>query len=411
MTTTTAAQIVAKGVDFNSDEFIENPYETYAYLRREEPVTRIEGLNAWFVSRHRDVKAALLNDKQFRVEFERMQVNRMGEGVQEQPYYQFGQNWVVFSDKPQHSEIKKFLMTTFTRSHAEAHIPHMRETANAVIDEFIADGKAELMYQYGREVTLRIISDILGVPPHDRRMMESWVEAYTPVIGFPPMTAEQLRLANEATNHFNEYFSASLEHRRNEGGDDLIAQTLIANAKREVPFNDRQLIANLILLYFAGQDTQTGHFGNMLVALHQHPASLQWLLEEPQRVWGVMDELMRYDSVSQIVARIAVVDTEIAGCPIGAGELVLLSMGAANRDPEVFDDPDRFDLQRKDAGSALTFGAGPHSCLGTHFARMLMPIMLEALMLRIPDLKVDMGGLVRKRTLSKHVFDKLPATW
>lgn len=407
----TARPITTAGVDFYSDEFIDDPYAAYAKLRRDAPVCRVDALNAWLLTRYKDVKAAALNDRQFGIDFERMQTNRMGPGVVSQPFYAFGREFIAFTDRPHHYDLKKFLMSAFTQSHAEALMPTMRGFANEAIDEFIADGRAEIMKQYAHEVPLRMISHILGVPPEDRRQMEYWVECYNPVIGFPPMTEEQLRKANEATDGFNGYFLKVLDERAERPGTDMVSQVLALNAKRERPFSPLQLVANLILLYFAGQDTQKGHFGNVLMALHNHPEQLAWLREDPSRVWGVTGELMRYDSVSQIIARVAMEDLEVAGVPITKGQTVLMSIGSTNRDADIFVDPDRFDLHRSDARLALTFGSGAHACLGTHFARLLIPIMLETILTRIPDLKIDFGGLVRNKTLSKRGYHTLPANW
>lgn len=403
--------IVASGIDFGSQAYIDNPYATYARLRRDEPVARVDALNAWFVTRYKDVRAIALDEKHFQVDFERLQINRMGMNVLQEPFFQFGREFVVFTDRPHHYELKKLLMSAFTRKRAEDFIPTMHTIANEVMDEFIGHGSTDLMSHYAHEVPLRIISRLLSVPTEDRALMAGWVQDYSPVIGFPPLTADQLERANEATRGFEAYFSSCIAQRRSTPNDDLISQVLALNEKREKPFSELQLVSNLILLYFAGQDTQKQHFGNMLLALYQHPQDFAWMVEEPGRVWTVLDELMRYDGVSQITARVAMEDVELHGVTIKQGETVLLGLGSANRDPEFFADPEKFDLHRQDARSAVTFGLGPHSCLGTHFARLLMPIMLETLLTRIPTLKIDLNGLVRSRTLSKRGYSLIPASW
>ncbi|WP_337185266.1 cytochrome P450 [Phenylobacterium sp.] len=402
--------IVAAGLDLYSDAFIDNPYETYARLRREDPVCRVDAMNAWFVTRHDDVKTVAL-DGRFRVDFERLQTNRMGPGVVNEPYYAFGREFMAFADPPHHTRLKKLFAASFGRNQAEAQIPAMKAIIDETIDGFLDRGRINLVEDFAHAVPLRIISGLLGIPEADRKVLEDWVEGYNPVIGFPPMTPEQLRRANEATHGFNGYFGDVLAERRARPGDDLISELLARNRDLEAPLDELQIVSNLILLYFAGQDTQKGHLGNVIVALHRHPDQLAWLREDPGRIWACVNELMRYDSVSQIVGRVAVQDLELRGKRIAEGQTVLISIGSANRDEAVFPDPDRFDLERPEARFGLAFGIGAHSCLGANFARLSIPLMVEALLRRLPDMEVDFDGLVRNRTLSKRGYGVVPVSW
>lgn len=149
----------------------------------------------------------------------------------------------------------------------------------------------------------------------------------------------------------------------------------------------------------------------MAASLGKMPTTSVRLLEDPGRVWASIPELARYDGVSQITARVASRDIEVGGELIRSGQTILLGVGAANRDPEIFPDPDRLDLARSETREVISFGMGRHACVGANFARLSIPVMLEALLTRIPGLQVDFAGLVRNKTLSKRGYGSIPASW
>lgn len=173
--------------------------------------------------------------------------------------------------------------------------------------------------------------------------------------------------------------------------------------------------ANLFLLYFAGHDTQKLQFGNMFAALDRNPDALAELVAEPAAVPALVPELYRYDTVGQFMGRAVQEPVQLGGRRIEAGQTVMLCMGAANRDPEVFPDPDTLDLHRADAGDAglrhLSFGAGRHHCLGASMALANLPVLLEVLLRRVPGARVDWDSAVRHPSIATRGYDVLPLVW
>lgn len=256
---------------------------------------------------------------------------------------------------------------------------------------------------------------LLGVPLEDEAMILAWVDAFYHILEIGPMTPDQLVAADEASRRAKEYFGAMLEERRRHPGDDFVSGVLAANAADEDPLTDDQIVANVFLLYFAGHDTQKLMFGNMLAGLDCHPEALAELAAEPAKVPLLVPELYRYDTVGQFMGRTVVEDVELGGKTIRQGQTVMVCMGAANRDPEVFPEPDHLDLNRPeglDVGLRhITFGAGRHHCLGAVMAQANLPLLLQVLIGRIPGIRVDWSGAVRHPSIATRGYDVLPLVW
>jgi hypothetical protein len=403
-------KLTAGDVDLSALEYFDNPYLYYAHLRATQPVAPVKELNAWFLTGYQDVKSAWL-DKRLQIDFDRLQVNRMGPSVVHERFFAFGRQFMAFADPPHHTQLKSLFVQGFTRVRAQRYLPTMRAIVEEVVDEIIDWGSADIIEDFARKVPLKIISTLLGVPRSDQEALRVWIDDYHPVIGFPPMTPAQTAKANSASDGMAEYFRRVVAERERAPGDDLISELLEVNRSLEQPLDEHAIIANLFLLYHAAQDTQKYQVGNTLVALHRHPEHLAYIQDDPQRCWECLDEFMRYDSSSQIVARVAMTDIEVHGTAIAEGQTVLLGIAAANHDPAVFPEPERFDLKRPEARLQIAFGGGPHTCLGNGVARLAIPLMLEVLLTRIPSLRIEFGGLVQAKTLSKRGFMSIPATW
>jgi cytochrome P450 len=403
-------KLTAGDVDLAAPEYFDNPYVHYAHLRATQPVAPVKEMNAWLITRYADVKSVWLDDR-LRIDFDRLQVNRMGPDVSKETFFRFGREFMAFADAPHHTDLKGLFVQGFTRVRAQRYLPTIRAIVDEVVDGIIDRGHGDIIKDFSRTVPLKIISAILGVPPDDQEMLRKWIDDYHPVIGFAPMTREQTDVANAASDGMADYFRRTVAERERNPGNDLISELLAVNRASARPIDEYAVIANLFLLYHAAQDTQKYQIGNAMAALHRNPDQLAYLLEDPARCWESLDELMRYDSVSQIVGRVAMEDVEISGTRVAEGQTVLLGIGASNRDPEVFPDPDRLDLKRAGARQQLAFGGGPHTCLGNGVARLSLPLMLEILLTRIPTLQIDFDRCVQNKTLSKRGFGSLPATW
>jgi cytochrome P450 len=398
-------------------EVIENPYPTYAAIREADPVHFIEPLNLWMLTRFADVEAAF-KDPRLLVSYQGVQINRNGPGVVDEPYFRLGRGIVVLNDPPEHTKLRRVFRRAFTPRAAQALAPAVERMANELVDGFIDNGEVDIVSAYSAVIPMTIITDLLKVPRADHPQIAEWVRNFAPIMmPLPPLDPDGLQQINTVVSGLHEYFLALLNDRRGSlMGDDFVSNIIRHNAADEEPESDEQLASNLMFLYFAGQDTQTGMLTNILLALDEHRDALRYLAEDTTRIPGCMHELYRYDTSGQVLGRVAVDDIQFGDTTIPAGSAVLLCMGAANRDPAQFPNPDRLDLHRHDDGSVkphITFGSGVHSCLGKHFAQVNMPIELKVLLERLPidSLEIIHERAVRHPNIMQRGHDALPLRW
>ena len=398
----------------SSPEFLENPYPFYGALRAAEPVHFVEPFNAWILTRFADVKTAFSDDR-FRVVYDQYQINRVGPEAVDHDYFKVGKEFLVCNDPPVHTKLKRIFRHPFTPRRVAELLTVLEALAEESIDRFMADGRVDIISQYSARVPLSVMGALLAVPPEDEPMILRWVDAFYHILEIGPMSPDQLVAADEASRLAKEYFGALITERRARPGDDFVSSLLAANTADDDPLSDDQIVANVFLLYFAGHDTQKLMFGNMIAALDRHPDALAELAGEPGKVPALIPELYRYDTVGQFMGRTAVEDVELGGKTIRSGQTVMVCMGAANRDPEVFPDPDHLDLDRPDGvGHGLrhiTFGAGRHHCLGASMAQANLPLLLQVLLRRIPGVRVDWDGAVRHPSIATRGYDVLPLVW
>lgn len=398
----------------SSPQFLEDPYPMYAQLRAADPVHFVEPFNAWILTRFADVKAAFSDDR-FRVVYDQYQINRVGPEAVNHDYFKVGKEFVVCNDPPVHTKLKRIFRHPFTPRRAQELLTVLEGLANEAIDRFVDTGRVDIISHYSARVPLSVMGALLGVPLEDEPMILAWVAAFYHILEIGPMTNDQLVAADEASRRAKEYFGALIADRRRHPGDDFVSSLLAANAADDDPLTDEQIVANVFLLYFAGHDTQKLMFGNIVAALDRHPDALKELTAEPGKVAVLMPELYRYDTVGQFMGRTVVEDVELGGKTIRQGQTVMVCMGAANRDPEVFPDPDRLDLHRRDGvGFGLrhiTFGAGRHHCLGASMVQANLPLLLELLLRRVPGIRVDWSGAVRHPSIATRGYDVLPLAW
>jgi cytochrome P450 len=395
-------------------DFMNDPYPLFAEIRETDPVHFVPELNAWLLTRFADVRDAF-NDQRLGVMFEQYQVNRIGPEAVHQDYFRVGGNSLVCNDPPLHTEMRKIFRRAFTPRRVDVTVPALADICRRTVDAMLEKGEADLVADFSLKVPLAVISDMLGVPEADQPQIGHWVANWAPVLEVSPMSPEQLESVNEATRGLEDYFRDLLHRRRTNPGDDFVSEVIAINAEGDAPLDDEQMIANLLLLYFAGQDTQKLMFGNMIVALHRNPDQFEHLVEHPDEIEHRIPELYRYDTVGQFMGRTPGEDIEFAGKELKAGQTVMVCMGAANRDPATFPDPDRLDLSRDATGGEqsrhITFGFGRHRCLGAHLAQTNLPAMLREVVTRLPGLDVDLDHAVRHPSIATRGYDVLPATW
>ena len=290
---------------------------------------------------------------------------------------------MLMTDPPEHTGYRKMVARSFT--------PRAIATLDARIDELTLelldglDGRREvdLVGDYAAQVPAAVISDLLGVPPTERPRILRWGNTIAPLLDIGISWAA-FRGAMEELRDVEAYMQDHFRRLRAEGSDGTPFSTMAL----EGGLTDRVLRANATLLVGAGVETTVNLIGNGIVALMNHPDQLALLRDDPGLWPSAIEEMLRFDSPVQMTARQASRDTEIAGVPIAQGTAVVLLLGGANRDPKVFDHPDRFDITRPNAREHLAFGSGIHVCLGAALARNEAVTALRALFDRYPDLQL-----------------------
>jgi cytochrome P450 len=281
------------------------------------------------------------------------------------------------------------------------------DVANRLVDELARDGgRVDLVERFAAQLPLTVIAELLGVPEEDRAHVLEWSNVAAASLD-PGLAWRDYRRIELSIRSLHGWFDRHIERLRHDPGDDLLSQ-LVTLEGPDRP-DEVELHAIGLLVLGAGFETTVNLIGNAIVQLDRHPEQRDAAREHPSRWAGVVDEVLRYDSPVQVTLRQAYADTVIAGDPVPRGQIVLVFLGGANRDPAVFVDPHRFDVTRPDADQHLSFSAGVHYCLGASLTRLEARVALETLYGRFPDLRVD-GDPVRRGTRVLRGYERVPVS-
>jgi cytochrome P450 len=311
-------------------------------------------------------------------------------------------------EPPEHTRYRKLVSSVFTSRAVAALRERVEETAKVLLDD-LADrpGAVDIVERYCSQLPVTVIGDILGVPDQDRQQILKFGELGAPSldVGLP---WRQYRRVHRGIVGFNSWLADHLQQLRRSPGDDLLSQ-LIEAADEGGRLNDRELQATAGLVLAAGFETTVNLLGNGIKMLLEHPEHLPTLAARPELWPNAVEEILRLDSPVQMSARLALRDTDVAGKTVRRGELVVLYLAGANRDPAVFEDPHRFDLERPNANKHLSFSSGRHFCLGAALARAEGEVGLRSFFDRYPDARLAGGGS-RRDTRVLRGWSSLPIT-
>ncbi|MEU0277431.1 MULTISPECIES: cytochrome P450 [unclassified Streptomyces] len=380
-------------------ELLADPYEVYARLRETAPVQRIvgpDGRPAWLVTRYEDVRKSLADPRLSLDKSRALPGGYRGFGLP--PALDAN---LLNMDPPDHTRIRRFVARAFTTRRVEELRGPVRRTADELLDALESGGRTDLVASYAAPLPIVVICELLGVPARDRRDFREWTDA---LMAPDPARPERMK---EAIAAMLAFFTELLAHKRAEPGDDLLSALIAVRDEGEEAgggtprdagaprgdggdrLSEDELMSLAFLILFAGYENTVQLIGNSVLALLRHPGQLAALRAEPGRTAAAVGEFARYEGPALLaIRRFAVEDLTIGGVTVPAGETVMLSLAAANRDPHRFTDPDRLDLDRDTAGQ-VALGYGIHYCLGAPLARLETEIALNALLERFPRLELD----------------------
>lgn len=360
-----------------------DPYPRYRQLRDVAPVHRSDLGAVWFLTRWADCNAVLRDPRLGKGDLNDDRRPLFNPGLPPRQQTVMG-NSMLFVNPPDHTRLRGLVSRGFTprrMQDLEAHVGHM---ADVIVDRMAVEGDVDVMDALAFRLPVQVIGELVGVPPSDRDQFRTLVRASAAALE-PGVTAEQVEDAEHAMAIMDDYFRSLIERRRADLEHDLVS-ALIAARDGEDRLSEDEMVATLILLFAAGFETTTNLIGNGLLCLLRNPDQFARLRAEPDLVGSAVEEMLRFESPVQVDARTAFEPVEIDGHRVGAGETVVTFLGAANRDPAEFVDPERFDVAR-DPNHPLSFAAGIHYCLGANLARLEGRIVFDRLVRRTADIE------------------------
>ncbi len=382
-----------------------NPYLQYGRLRAEDPVHRSIAMQAWILTRYDDCIEVLRNPTTFSSDG-RNAGGQLGEAIrQQQAESPLGQaQTLLSSDPPAHTRMRAIVNRVFTPRRVESLRPRIEEIARDLLDAAPFEGGFELMAGYAQPLPVIVIAELLGVPSADRDRFKQWSNAMAATTDI--MNSEAvINQAQETTLELIDYFGRFIAERRAAPQDDLISALVAAEEAEQLSTDE--ILAFAILLLVAGNETTTNLIGNGTAILLDYPEVADELRAQPAEVPVAIEEMLRYDSPVQAVVRIAREDIKLGGKAIDSGDVLMMMLGAANHDGDQFDDPGEFRAER-DPNRHLSFGMGPHFCLGAPLARLEAEIAFTSLLACYASIGRGEGDAERGGTLLLRGLTKLP---
>ena len=379
------------GNPFQNPQLLENPYPFYALLRSASPVFRvplpIPGAGVFVLTRYAEALEVLRDGERFTVD--RLHADVVQRFRDRLPVQFFGGpqaiRTMLMLDPPEHTRLRGLVSRAFTPRRVEALAPRIEALVDSLLAPALSEGRMEVMGDFAAPLPAIVIAELLGVPPEDHRRFKQWASELVDSLGSAGPLEAGPRVG-QAMGKLLDYMREVIAARRREPRDDLISALCAAQEERDA-LSDAELLSTSFLLLLAGHETTTNLIGNGLLALLRDPAQWRRLREEPARLEHAIEELLRYDSPVQATVRVARQELTLGGVSVPDRALLVVGIGAANRDPAAFPEADRLDLSRENVRH-LSFGFGTHFCLGAGLARLEARCAFRALLERAPGLRL-----------------------
>jgi len=395
--------VKAIDIDLESPDVVRDPYPYFAEWRRAGKPLFHNGLGMYLAFTHADANAVLRSKS----------LGRIWKDKEPDDLWNTF-NWlhsdsILESEPPKHTRLRALVAKAFVRGQIERLRPAVMRIADALIDDAIEkqerQGSFDLIADYAEPLPVAVIAELLGVPEDRRENLRPWSQQIVKMYDYNK-TPEDERLAQQAANDFAEFIKELAEERRRHPQEDLLTHLAQVEAEGE-RLNERELVATAVLILNAGHEASVNGFGNGVLQLFRHQDQLTEFKSDP---WALaetaIEELLRFDSPLHLFERTAKEDTEIGGVEVKAGQKIAALLGSANRDPEMFEHADRFDI-RRDPNNHIAFGAGIHFCLGAPLARLELAVTVPRLIERLPNLRLA-GEPIQRDTFVLRGYHSIP---
>jgi hypothetical protein len=388
-------------------EVLANPYPLFKRLRTEAPVHWDPFLHTWVVTRYADVLEVLHTFSAQRThtpeKLAAMGLCEMG------PIAQLMVQLMLFMDPPAHTRLRSLASYAFGPARVAVLRSHIREIVQRLLDAVRGNHGMDLIRDLAEPLPAIVTAEMLGVPAEDRHRLKAWSTDFAEMLGNfqhnPEHAPRMLRTVHDMSTYFRDVIRQQHEHPR----EGLVHSLMMAEVDGD-RLSDEEVIASSIVTMVGGLETTTNLIGNGVLTLLRKPEEMKRLGEDLTLIPSAVEEMLRYESPSQHTGRLAAEDVELGGKTIQKGQAVMAVMAAANRDPERFADPDRFDITRTD-NRHLAFGYAAHFCFGAALARVEGQEAMEALVRDLPGLKLEPGPLVWRNNLGLRGLTALPVTF
>jgi pimeloyl-[acyl-carrier protein] synthase len=384
-----------------------NPYPLFQRLRDEDPVHWDPFLHTWVVTRYADVLEVLHTFSADRThtpeKLEAMGLSHMS------PIAQLMVKQMLFMDPPAHTRLRSLASYAFTPQRVAVLRTHIREIVHQLLDKVQSTGRIDIILDFAETLPSIVTAEMLGVPVEDREKLKFWSATFAEMLGNfqhnPERTPKVLQTVQDMTAYFRETILRMKDNPR----PGLVHSLMTAEIDGD-RLTDEEVVANSIVTMVGGLETTTNLIGNGILTLLRNPEELEHLKADPSLVPSAVEEMLRYESPSQHTGRIVPQNREMGGKLLKKGQAIMAVMAAANRDPERFPDPDRFDITRQD-NRHLAFGYAAHFCFGAALARVEGQESFSALVSRLPNLKLESTNLVWRNNLGLRGLMSLPVSF
>jgi pimeloyl-[acyl-carrier protein] synthase len=382
-----------------------DPYPLYALLRSEDPVHWDPFLHAWVVTRYADV-VTTLQSYSAKCAPAPQRMESMGlSGLD-----RIGQIMVLqhlFMDPPDHTRLRAVCSQAFTPHRVERLRGRIQEIVNSLLDPHLPLGRIELMEDLANPLPAIVSAGILGLPATDHKQLKAWSADFAEVLGNFQHNPDHAPRMSRSLDETTAYFREAIHRERDRPANDSMISVMVHAEIDGHRLTDDVIIANCILLMVGAQETTPNLIGNGMLSLLRNPGELKRLQSELSLLPSAIEEMLRYEAPSQHTTRIPQQDVRLGDKDISSGQSIIAVLGAANRDPERFPDPDRFDIARKD-NKHLAFGAGPHYCFGAPLGRLEASIAFSILLARISDFRLAPDRFAWRDNLGLRGLNNLP---